>query len=102
MAVLLQFLYVLVQALQPYLWPLCFVITWLVIVLGIWSVISATVDVVKRSQQLHQIPCSHCQFFTGDYHLKCTVHPSSALTEDAIDCPDQRPVTNPFTAKSEH
>lgn len=39
-------------------------------------------------RRLHQIPCSQCAYFTGDYRLKCTVHPISALTEEAIDCMD--------------
>ena len=43
------------------------------------------INYVKR---LHQIPCSRCTFFTGDYRLKCTVHPYSALTETAINCRD--------------
>ncbi|MGK7918653.1 MAG: hypothetical protein AB4080_01410 [Trichodesmium sp.] len=43
------------------------------------------INYVKR---LHQIPCSRCTFFTGDYRLKCTVHPYSALTETAINCSD--------------
>lgn len=43
---------------------------------------------VKR---LHQIPCSRCTFFTGDYRLKCTVHPYNALTETALNCIDYEP-----------
>jgi len=43
------------------------------------------ISYVKR---LHKIPCSRCAFFTGDYRLKCTVHPYSALTEAAINCID--------------
>lgn len=43
---------------------------------------------VKR---LHQIPCSRCGFFTGDYHLKCTVSPNIALTENALNCSDYEP-----------
>ncbi|MGF1494117.1 MAG: hypothetical protein ACFBSC_17025 [Microcoleaceae cyanobacterium] len=39
-------------------------------------------------QRLHQIPCSRCKYFTGDYRLKCTVYPSLALTEEAIGCQD--------------
>ena len=38
--------------------------------------------------RLHQIPCHQCAFFTGNYHLKCTVYPSKALNEEAIDCLD--------------
>ena len=42
----------------------------------------------RHVYRLHQIPCYRCAFFTGDYRLKCTVHPSKALTEVAIDCVD--------------
>lgn len=45
-------------------------------------------DGIKQVKQAHTIPCSRCVFFTGDYVLKCTVHPSEALTEQAIHCPD--------------
>jgi len=39
-------------------------------------------------QRLHQIPCSNCTFFTGEYNLKCPLHPYNALTEAAIGCLD--------------
>ncbi|WP_310482088.1 hypothetical protein [Chamaesiphon sp. VAR_48_metabat_403] len=39
-------------------------------------------------KRLHQIPCDRCIFFTGEYQLKCTVHPYKAFHEDAIDCRD--------------
>lgn len=39
-------------------------------------------------KRLHSIPCHRCVYFTGHYQLKCTVHPSEALTEQAIHCPD--------------
>ncbi len=39
-------------------------------------------------RRLHQIPCSNCLFFTGEYNLKCPVHPCKALSEQAIDCVD--------------
>jgi len=53
-------------------------------------------DTVAQTRQMHRIPCAGCQFFTSDYHLKCTVHPSLALTEDAIDCMDYEPVDNSY------
>ncbi len=56
--------------------------------LGAWNY-----TVAKR---LHQIPCAKCQYFTGNHHLKCTVQPCFALTEEAINCldfcPQDRPV----------
>ncbi|UBF28633.1 hypothetical protein K9N68_12570 [Kovacikia minuta CCNUW1] len=85
MVQLLQFL---IRAIQPLLVPLCFVFAWVIVILMVWSIWAAMRDTVARARQMHQIPCANCQFFTRDYHLKCTVHPSIALTEDAIDCPD--------------
>jgi hypothetical protein len=48
-------------------------------------------DGVKRLRRLHQVPCSRCAYFTGDYNLKCTVRPCEALTEAAIHCRDFEP-----------
>jgi hypothetical protein len=41
-----------------------------------------------HARRLHQIPCADCQYFSGDYTLKCALHPSQAGTLDAIDCSD--------------
>lgn len=57
----------------------------LIAVISIWSAIQEAVNTGKR---LHKIPCANCQYFTGDYHLKCTLHPKAALTEEAINCLD--------------
>ncbi|MBD1998732.1 hypothetical protein H6F88_06180 [Oculatella sp. FACHB-28] len=90
-----QFLYFLthwlVQVIQPILVPLCFVFAWSLILMAVWSVWTALQDGVANAKRMHQIPCANCQFFTGDYHLKCTVHPTMALTEEAIDCMDHQP-----------
>lgn len=88
-----QLLHPLVRVLQPFLVPLCFILAWTFAVLALWSVWAAMRDSITTGKRLHQIPCPNCQFFTGDYHLKCTVHPSTALTEEAIDCPDYCPQT---------
>lgn len=53
-----------------------------------WSLLNFVVDVLAVAKKMHQIPCSSCRFFTGDYRLKCTVNPHIANTEEAIDCPD--------------
>lgn len=83
-----KLLYLLIHLLQPYLVPICFCITWGLITLlflTIWSAIKESMATAKR---LHQIPCANCQFSTNDYRLKCTVHPSMAHTESAINCLD--------------
>lgn len=68
--------------------PLCAVSIWLLLVGLLWAVWEACRDGVQRLKRLHQIPCHRCAYFTGDYRLKCAVHPCKALTEDAIACTD--------------
>lgn len=53
-----------------------------------WSLISCILDAIAQAKRMHQIPCTNCRFFTGDYRLKCTINPSIANTEQAIDCGD--------------
>ena len=60
-----------------------------------WRLIAIARIAVRHLQRLHQIPCSKCAYFTGDYRLKCTVQPMIAMSEEAIGCRDfhyrQRP-----------
>ncbi|MBF2085206.1 MAG: hypothetical protein IGS16_11440 [Thermoleptolyngbya sp. C42_A2020_037] len=71
--------------------PVCFVMAWGMVGLVVWNLISAGRDGLAQAQQMHKIPCSECRFFTGDYHLKCTVHPERALSEEAMNCADYEP-----------
>lgn len=68
-------------------WLFCLAAWSLVAIVGrsIWVFVK---DVAKSAKQLHQIPCANCQFFTNSAFLKCPVHPSRALTQEAIHCPD--------------
>lgn len=61
-----------------------------------WSLWSAIRDTTNRAQEMHQIPCSNCQFFTNDHRLKCPVNPLTANTEQAINCPDYRSITSVY------
>jgi len=90
----LRILYLLIHAIQPFLVPICFFCAWTLIILTAWSIYSAVKDSVATTQKMHQIPCTNCQFFTGDYRLKCTVQPTIANTEAAIECLDYQPKTN--------
>ncbi len=85
---MLQLLYLLIHALQPILVPLCFVTAWVLIVLSLRNIWMAARDAIAIGKHLHQIPCANCQYFTSDHLLKCTVHPTFALTEEAINCFD--------------
>ena len=80
------------KLIQPVIVPLCFILTWTFIasaIFGSWSTVRSGINNVKR---LHQIPCANCEFFTGDYHLKCAVRPDIALSEAAIECRDYEPL----------
>ncbi|MEH2080427.1 MAG: hypothetical protein V7K89_10560 [Nostoc sp.] len=86
----------LLHGIQPLLVPICFILAWTVTILAVLSLWSAAQDGVTTAKQMHQIPCTGCQFFTDNYRLKCTVRPSIANTEEAIDCSDYQPKTNPY------
>jgi hypothetical protein len=92
----LQLLNFLFSTIQTFLVPICFITAWGLVILVAWSLWTAARDGVSTAKQMHQIPCSGCQYFTEDYRLKCTVHPSIANTEDAINCMDYQPKTNPM------
>jgi hypothetical protein len=83
-----QILKPVIQTIQPFLVPFCFMAAWLIVLLMAWNLWVAVRDTAMLTQKMHQIPCSSCRFFTSNYQLKCTVHPSTALTEEAINCPD--------------
>ncbi|MBC6431160.1 hypothetical protein FM036_10175 [Nostoc sp. HG1] len=93
---MLQLISFLIYGIQPFLVPICFVVAWTVTILAVLSLWTAVRDSVTTAKQMHQIPCSGCQFFTDNYRLKCTVRPSIANTEEAIHCLDYQPKTNPY------
>ncbi|MBF2057285.1 MAG: hypothetical protein IGQ45_08680 [Cyanobacterium sp. T60_A2020_053] len=73
---------------NPYLQPFYFFTAWvLLILLGI-NLVKTVTDIWQRSQKMHEIPCSNCQYFTNDHRLKCTVQPNLANTYEAVNCPD--------------
>lgn len=83
-----QLLSPLVHLIQPYLVPICFCVTWVLMILLFLTIGSAIKGTMATAKRLHQIPCANCQFSTNNYRLKCTVHPSRAHTESAINCLD--------------
>lgn len=92
---MIQIIYVLVheliRATQPFAVPICFVFAWTIVLLVIWSIASSLWVGITSVRQMHQIPCANCQFFTQNYYLKCPVHPSKALSDAAVNCPDYEP-----------
>lgn len=88
------------QAIQPIATPLCLVSIVSLLTILLWSIWIATQDGIARLKRLHQVPCSGCVYFTGDYRLKCTVHPCKALTEDAINCIDYEPAKHQLRCRA--
>ena len=72
--------------------PICFVLlVWslvLLVRLDLWKTVRNRVDTVKSFEK---IPCLNCQFFKNNPYLKCAVHPSTALSAEALNCPDYLP-----------
>ncbi|PSO50298.1 MAG: hypothetical protein BRC40_03310 [Cyanobacteria bacterium QH_8_48_120] len=77
-----------IHIIQPVLEPLCLIAAWTLIASLCWSFFSASRDAVAQAKKMHEVPCTDCQFFTNDSHLKCTVQPLIANTEEAINCRD--------------
>ncbi len=38
--------------------------------------------------RFQQVPCTKCQFFNNNQHLRCAVHPSIVSTKQSLNCPD--------------
>ncbi|QYO64190.1 hypothetical protein [Leptolyngbya sp. 7M] len=83
------------QVSQPIPAPILGICVWSSLTVFLWSIGLAVRDGVVRLKRLHQVPCSRCCYFTGDYRLKCAVNPCIALTEAAIDCRDFVPSSMP-------
>lgn len=91
MLTMIDFFFQLLQRIQPLGVPICFVSAWVFMAAIAWTLGRAMGDTLAQAKQMHQIPCAHCQFFTNDHRLKCTVHPHYANSERAIDCLDYKP-----------
>ena len=61
---------------------------WMFIAMISWQAFSLLKEGTAKVRQLHQIPCDRCIYHTESAMLKCTVHPITAFSEDAIQCSD--------------
>lgn len=66
----------------------CFSVWTVVSTLLFWRSLAISQQAINHLKRLHQVPCSNCAYFTGDYRLKCTVNPMLAMSEEAIGCRD--------------
>jgi uncharacterized protein YjbI with pentapeptide repeats len=68
-----------------------FVFTGSLIFLRLSKSYRAARNQITTLKRLNQVPCRNCRFYTGNHYLLCTVHPSTVLKEEAINCPDYCP-----------
>ena len=66
----------------------CFSVWTVVSALLFWRSLTISQQAINHLKRLHQVPCTNCAYFTGDYRLKCTVNPTIAMSETAIGCRD--------------
>lgn len=51
----------------------------------------------NNPKDFSQVPCQDFRFFSHNHYLKCVVHPTFVLTQEAADCPDYKPPNNRFS-----
>ena len=73
--------------------PICFMIVWAIVVFTVSALckVAQDKDRIVTNNRCKQVPCRNCRFFNNNHHLKCAVHPSTALTKQAINCSDYWP-----------
>ena len=68
--------------------------TWVTILMiasisiAIYKWLSKPIKPSFSSKSLASIPCFCCHYFSPNPYIKCTLHPTSVLTDEAIDCQD--------------
>lgn len=73
--------------------PISFIIVWASVVFIVANVCKVARGKNGRANinPFKQVPCKNCRFFNNNHHLKCAVHPSTALTKEALNCSDYWP-----------
>lgn len=77
-----------IVTIRPFLPVICFVLVWSAIALATWHLFTGLRQGMRNVKRLHQIPCAGCRYATCSHYLKCSVQPSIAFSEDAINCQD--------------
>lgn len=72
------------------------ILSWVLILLTVWSLLSAARDAIRQARRMYAIPCPRCRFFSNNTHLKCCVHPHLVMTDAATSCRDFEPQSKPM------
>ncbi|OCQ94437.1 hypothetical protein BCD64_07055 [Nostoc sp. MBR 210] len=76
-----------IPAATLYLSPIGLLFSWVIFFL-ILRKIKRFLDnkMVFSVNNLHQVPCKNCRFYSNNHYLKCAVQPSIVLTDEAKNC----------------
>ncbi len=78
------------------LWlPISLMTFWVIVAFRLSDAWKVTQHRLITATILHQVPCRKCRYFKNNPYLKCAVHPSTALTKEAINCSDYHPEKEP-------
>ncbi|MEO0886032.1 MAG: hypothetical protein AAFY54_08835 [Cyanobacteria bacterium J06648_10] len=66
----------------------CFLIAWSTVAITFWNIVRNLRSGIENVRQMHRIPCARCRYATDSHHLKCSIQPITAFSEDAIGCMD--------------
>jgi hypothetical protein len=73
--------------------PIWFLIIVIIFTFAVSELAKAAREGVAHLRYAQRTPCKQCRFFSGNFYLKCAVHPSTVLTEKAVNCPDYCPMS---------
>lgn len=63
-------------------------VVWIALLLRRSLVQRKKTDRVQHRRCKQDIPCKNCRFMYRSFYLKCAVHPSKAMRQEAIGCSD--------------
>jgi hypothetical protein len=72
------------------------VLSSMAILLALGTAIAACIPPKERPssaklQSVSKVTCHSCKYFHNNLYLNCTLHPSTVMTERAVDCMDYSP-----------
>ncbi|MEC4816105.1 MAG: hypothetical protein SAK29_22960 [Scytonema sp. PMC 1069.18] len=74
-----------------FLLPFSLITFWLLIAFKLLNTLNSANNKIATFNILTKVPCRNCQYFANNPFLKCAVRPDTALTEEAMNCPDYCP-----------
>jgi len=68
-----------------------FQLIFLAVIASIYACIEVRKQHSSRLQPHHKVLCPRCHYFNGNPYLRCSLHPDTVMTEQAVGCADYVP-----------